>query len=292
MKRKRIDGRLRRLLRNIASDKPDDLLKLLIHPSAEEDPPTSLARAMFATDGALPKLVELLDGTEFGLGSGRTRYAAEIVRNLALVPDMKSALIAAGAKTKLMGLVEAGIGAPIDSERDRCACHSAEALGNLIHDRDDPAAAAAMFSVEDVESLIELLDLVRSDASSPTAEAAAKALVNLLNSGNSLVEYNIMDSFDSTKHGPRWDPPSLSDLQTYAPLRPLLEAMQVKANDFVDEGERFRSLFAVPSTVSQERQRLRNAMTALDEFSDQMPEEAYRRIANALAGRGLRLGDV
>ena len=62
--------------------------------------------------------------------------------------------------------------------------------------------------------------------------------------------------------------------------------MQTKADDWRDEAQRFRGLFGLlTSHQSQEQQCLRRAMTVLDEFSNQIPEEAYRRIGLALVGR-------
>jgi hypothetical protein len=213
--------------------------------------------------------------------------ASALIENLADVTAGKAMLLAAGVNANLMKLVVAGIGSSSGSINNTTAGHAAGALANLLRGRVDPAAAAAEYTVEDIEALIELLDLVRADPGSTTAASAATTLVNLLNSGNTLVEYNIMDSFDLNKHGPNWVPPSLADMETCAPLQPLLAAMKTKAHDWRDEAERFGDLFGLRPDQSAEKhkQYLRRAMTLLDEWSEKMPEEAYILIGEALIGR-------
>ena len=244
------------------------------------DNPAHVYSSLCASKNGLQAIVDLLGSAGWAVPA----LLENVLHRDVVDNDFKDAIVAAGAVEKLQEIVVEGAEYSLDHDSNWAAAHAAGALGALVVDRVD---LVSEFFLEDVRALIRLLHF---DPASETVEKAARALVNLVNSGHSLVEYNIMDSLDTSRHpAAEW----LSDGMLANLLRPcdgsafaeLLGALQVKSDDFVHEGERFRHVFGVPTALSQERLRLRTAMETLDEFSGQMPDEAYRRIANALAGR-------
>jgi hypothetical protein len=216
---------------------------------------------------AVIELVALLDMSAAGHVSQKctsrtARMAARALANLAAAPGMPQTIVDAGAVPFLVALLERR-----ETEDGECSAKdAANALGSLVaraaeqepNEEENETVFHITACIYKAGALEPLMDLVALGEVSAAASEASNTLANMVNSGNTSIEWAILTAFETWG---RAQPVSFPRL---------MRALSMTAKGFLDGARKWVALY---EPFAPQASLVVPPMTKLINKTDTMPEE-------------------